>query len=47
MKKFNYYQTLAQKNWAKFLSTRNEIYLDRAISFREKVEEMIRAKNIC
>jgi hypothetical protein len=41
MKKFNYYQTLATKNWAKFLRSGNEAYLDKAIKFRELAEQSI------
>jgi len=41
MKKFNYYQTLAQKNWAKFLRTGNEAYLDKSIKFQELAQQSI------
>lgn len=41
MKKYNYYLTLSSKNWAKFLATGNEKFLDNSIRFQELAEKSI------
>jgi hypothetical protein len=47
MKKFNYYQTIARRNYVKWMRTGKEIYLDRAIMYNEKIDEMISTRKIC
>jgi hypothetical protein len=47
MKKFNYYQTIARRNYQKWCRTHKEIYLDRAIKYNEIIDEMISTRKIC